>query len=100
MRPFSRTAPVPRCSASAGGLRVRALVALAALIVSFSVVAVQLLRRGLDGGTPRTRIATIAAPPPTGRARPDIVDRNGRLLATDRSVSSLYADPHVLLDLD
>lgn len=32
--------------------------------------------------------------------RPDIVDRNGRVLATDLVVSSLFADPRKILDVD
>ncbi len=32
--------------------------------------------------------------------RPDIVDRNGVLLATDVAVASLYADPRKIIDLD
>jgi cell division protein FtsI (penicillin-binding protein 3) len=32
--------------------------------------------------------------------RPDIVDRNGVVLATDVSVFSLYADPRKILDVD
>src|SRR4029450_10701247 len=33
-------------------------------------------------------------------ARPDIVDRNGRLLATDVEAYSLFADPARILDRD
>lgn len=33
-------------------------------------------------------------------ARPDIVDRNGRLLATDVEVPSLFADPSLVIDRD
>lgn len=33
-------------------------------------------------------------------SRPDIVDRNGRLLATDLRVPSLYADPAIVIDRD
>jgi cell division protein FtsI (penicillin-binding protein 3) len=32
--------------------------------------------------------------------RPDIIDRNGVVVATDIAVSSLYADPRKILDLD
>src|SRR5205807_9301196 len=32
--------------------------------------------------------------------RPDIVDRNGVVLATDIAVASLYADPRKILDVD
>ncbi len=32
--------------------------------------------------------------------RPDIVDRNGVLLATDVAVASLYADPSKIIDVD
>src|SRR4051794_16855302 len=32
--------------------------------------------------------------------RPDIVDRNGIVLATDIKVSSLFADPRKILDVD
>jgi cell division protein FtsI (penicillin-binding protein 3) len=32
--------------------------------------------------------------------RPDIVDRNGVLLATDVAVASLYADPRKIIDID
>jgi cell division protein FtsI (penicillin-binding protein 3) len=68
------------------------------LIFAFSAVAVQLLRLAMQSG-PRARIAAAEAPPTTW-ARPDIVDRRGRLMATDRAVSSLFADPQILLDLD
>jgi cell division protein FtsI/penicillin-binding protein 2 len=32
--------------------------------------------------------------------RPDIIDRNGVLLATDVAVASLYADPSKIIDID
>jgi cell division protein FtsI (penicillin-binding protein 3) len=44
--------------------------------------------RGYD---PNTAIAT---------SRPDIVDRNGEILATDITMSSLYAEPRNILDPD
>src|SRR5262249_59726045 len=33
-------------------------------------------------------------------ARPDILDRNGRVLAADVRVASLYAEPRRLIDVD
>ena len=38
--------------------------------------------------------------PPPSAARPDIVDRNGIVLAMDLPVSSVYAEPRRLLDVD
>lgn len=33
-------------------------------------------------------------------SRPDIIDRNGQLLATDLRTMSLYAEPHRIVDAD
>jgi cell division protein FtsI (penicillin-binding protein 3) len=51
-------------------------------------------------------VAPVSEPPgevvaAAGRIpRPDIVDRNGIVLATDVAVASLYADPRKILDID
>src|SRR3989440_11882822 len=44
----------------------------------------------------------VRLPEPLARswARPDIVDRHGRLLATDVGLHSLYADPQLVQDVD
>jgi cell division protein FtsI (penicillin-binding protein 3) len=53
-----------------------------------------------------TLIEPMGEPPPPALAeadhlpRPDIVDRNGVLLATDLAVASLYADPRKIIDVD
>jgi cell division protein FtsI (penicillin-binding protein 3) len=66
-------------------------------IAAFLAIAAQLTRLTIfpadDGGTPR--IAAEDRLP-----RPDIVDRNGVLLATDVAVASLYADPSKIIDID
>jgi cell division protein FtsI (penicillin-binding protein 3) len=79
-------------------LRRRSLFALGCLILCFAAVAAQLVRLALVGGV-RMR-AAAAEPEVLGWARPDIVDRHGRLLATDLAVPSLFADPQLILDLD
>jgi cell division protein FtsI (penicillin-binding protein 3) len=94
-------APRPRASKRGAGprLRARAALALAVLLICFSAVGIQLVRLGLMGGGARARIV-FAEAPISAWARPDIVDRNGRLLATDRVVSSLYADPQAVQNID
>jgi cell division protein FtsI (penicillin-binding protein 3) len=79
-------------------LRLRAVLALSVLLLSFAAVAAQLVRLALQSAA-GLRVAMAEAPPSTW-ARPDIVDRHGRLMATDRAVSSLFADPQIMLDLD
>ncbi len=48
----------------------------------------------------QTSAAAIRPRVATSHARPDIVDRHGRLLATDVAVPSLFADPARVLDAD
>lgn len=43
---------------------------------------------------------SISDPLTRSFARPDIMDRNGRLLATDVELLSLYADPALIIDKD
>jgi cell division protein FtsI (penicillin-binding protein 3) len=47
------------------------------------------------GALPKMAMATEPRMP-----RPDIVDRNGTVLATDIAVASLFADPRKILDVD
>lgn len=67
---------------------------------AFSGIAAQLVALGLrSAATPHVTLAVTEAVP-TNFARPDIIDRNGRLLATDIEVPSLFADPALVLDRD
>lgn len=65
--------------------------------VFFLAIAAQLTRLTLFPAIEegRQRIAAEDRLP-----RPDIVDRNGVLLATDVAVASLYADPSKIIDID
>jgi cell division protein FtsI (penicillin-binding protein 3) len=49
----------------------------------------------LKGAAPEAPVIHEARMP-----RPDIIDRDGMVLATDISVASLYADPRKILDID
>ncbi len=71
------------------------------IAVAFLGVAGQLVRMALEA-EPKSgpRIAMMTASQTKSFARPDIVDRNGRLLATDVKVPSLYADPVLVQDAD
>lgn len=82
----------------AASVRVRLLAVVLALGLAMAAVAGQLLRLGLSGGA-SGRVASLETVVRTF-ARPDIVDRRGRVLATDVAANSLYADPAVVLDRD
>ncbi|MFT3733212.1 MAG: penicillin-binding protein 2 [Hyphomicrobium sp.] len=71
----------------------------AVLFAAFAGVAVQLLVLA----APRRDDVTLAVSEPvaaTSYSRPDIVDRNGRLLATDLEAPSIFADPGLVIDRD
>ena len=69
-----------------------------ALVLVFSGIGGQMLRLALPG---RVDVRLHSAEPVARvHARPDILDRKGRIIATDIEAPSLYADPALLLDLD
>lgn len=68
------------------------------VVMAFGAISGQLLLLGLSS---QPTISLAAAEPiATSFSRPDIVDRNGRLLATDLEAPSLFADPAIVLDRD
>lgn len=70
----------------------------ATVVFAFGMVAVQLVRLAATGA-PVVQ-SNMSSPIATSLARPDIVDRNGRLLASDVEAPSLYADPLLISDRD
>ena len=88
-----------RVSEQAGAhLRRRTLITLGGVLLCLTLIGGQLVRLALKSG-PEIKVA-VAEPLVRSWSRPDIVDRNGRLLASDIAVNSLYADPQLILDLD
>lgn len=78
--------------ATKAGVRTR-LVLLSALLV-FASIAFQLVRLAASGSG--DMVATLTEQTPRSLSRPDLVDRGGRLLATDVEMPSLYADPSLV----
>lgn len=84
-----------RISATAG-LRTRLVIL--AVMVTFTSITFQLARLAASGTG--DMVATLTEQTPRSLARPDIVDRGGRLLATDVEMPSLYADPSLVRGID
>ena len=79
-------------------MRNRIMLAVAAFAVAYLIIIVRLAMFGItDAGPvgafndPNAGVAT---------SRPDLVDRNGEILATDIKMASLYAEPRNILDPD
>jgi cell division protein FtsI (penicillin-binding protein 3) len=66
--------------------------------VAFASVAVQLTRLALTASGEVA--AAVSEPLAQSFARPDLIDRNGRLLATDVAMPSLFADPSLVHSRD
>jgi cell division protein FtsI (penicillin-binding protein 3) len=77
--------------------RARVGLAIAAFAAVYVVIAARLIMFGIasDGRTAH-RVGGEAI----ATARPDILDRNGEVLATDVRVPSLYGEPRRLIDVD
>ncbi|MGD9806205.1 MAG: peptidoglycan D,D-transpeptidase FtsI family protein [Hyphomicrobiaceae bacterium] len=83
---------------SAISIRLRILAVAAGLGCATMAVAGQLLSFGVENLT-ETRAAS-AEPISQTYSRPDIIDRDGRIIATDVAANSLFADPAMVFDRD
>ena len=81
----------------AGNPRNRVAIAMMCFAVAFGGLTTRLVQYGLT--TPE-RSARANADLATLASRPDLVDRNGRLLATDIRTASLFAEPRRIVDVD
>jgi len=77
-------------------IRWRFRFAMGCVLLAFGVVTLRLV----DYGQTHWEIESRAAAPVNMTARPDIVDRNGVLLATDIKSYSLFAEPRRIIDAD
>ncbi len=78
------------------GFRLK-LIGLAFLCV-FATIDVKLIRLGVSKEPPRS-LKSAAADAVSG-ARPDLLDRNGEILATDIKTMSVFAEPRRIIDKD
>ncbi|MEJ1161555.1 peptidoglycan D,D-transpeptidase FtsI family protein [Prosthecomicrobium sp. N25] len=86
------SAPAPR---SAIG-KVRLRFAMACFLGVYGVIAGKLVYLGVKGPEHTGSVAIVNQTSP----RPDLLDRNGEVLATDIKTSSLFAEPNHILDVD
>src|SRR6516164_7562296 len=76
--------------------RVRAIAL--GLFVAYAGIGVKLLALGLSHDPPQT--LKTAADDAVSGARPDLLDRNGEILATDVKTMSVFAEPNRIMDKD
>lgn len=79
-------------------IRIRTSLVMLSVTLAFAAVAVQLGR--LAATAEPDIVVSLTEPATRSFARPDIVDREGRLLATDIEMPSLYADPALVQGVD
>lgn len=77
--------------------RRRILIVIGGCALVYAMIGVRLAQYGFH---PRLTTGTTIANPAALASRPDIVDRNGELLATDLRMVSLYAEPRKVIDAD
>ena len=83
---------------SAGGqARNRVAIMIGAFTIVYAVIGGRLVQYGMT--VPQT-VSSIMRADNTVASRPDILDRNGEILATDVRTVSLFAEPHKIVDPD
>lgn len=83
-----------RLDKSAGRIRFIAL----AMAVAYVGIGAKLIVLGVSHEAPQT--LKVAADQAVSGARPDLLDRNGEILATDVKTMSVFADPRLIIDKD
>src|SRR5580704_10059164 len=94
LKAFARQLLSTRLDRSSARVRTIAL----GLFVAYAGIGVKLLALGLSHDPPQT--LKTAADDAVSGARPDLLDRNGEILATDVKVMSVFAEPRRIIDKD
>src|SRR5271170_4238573 len=83
-----------RLDKSGGRIRQLALI----LFVAYAGIGGKLIKFGLSSEPPQT--LKVAVDQAVSGARPDLLDRNGQILATDVKTMSVFAEPRRIIDKD
>ena len=94
LKALARSLFATRLDKSAGRVRLIAL----AMAAAYLGIAIKLVALGLSHDPPQTLKA--AADQAASGARPDLLDRNGEILATDVKTMSVFAEPRRIIDKD
>src|SRR5258705_1405820 len=80
-------------------VKARARIGLAIIVfgVCYAIIAGRLV---MYAATDNTTVRRAYSADAVATARPDILDRNGEILATDVRMPSLFAEPHRIIDKD
>jgi cell division protein FtsI (penicillin-binding protein 3) len=78
--------------------RARIVLAILAFAAVYTVIGLRLVMFGISSSSHAAH--RVVSDDAIATARPDILDRNGEVLATDVRVPSLYAEPRRLIDVD
>ncbi len=90
-----RNVPHPAPSRS---VKSRVYLALFGFVMVYSLIAGRLIMLGLTDIGPES--SYISAQDSVAASRPNLIDRNGEILATDIRTASLYAEPRKIIDVD
>src|SRR6202167_2640163 len=83
-----------RLDKSGGRIRQLALI----LCLAYAAIGAKLIKLGLSSEPPQT--LKVAVDQAASAARPDLLDRNGQVLATDVRTLSVFAEPRRIIDKD